>query len=51
MLKPLKFIQINKSSNYIPRRFASQLHAGRDTVLYFKVSGVLIDFDVKSSRI
>lgn len=48
--KPVKVMQINKSADYIVRRFPGQVHAGRDSVLSFKVSGVLIDLAVKKGQ-
>jgi len=48
--KPVKIMKINKSDDYIVRQFPGQVHAGRDSVLSFKVSGVLIDLAVKKGQ-
>ena len=48
--KSVKVTQIKKSSDYIVRQFPGQVHPGRDSVLSFKVSGVLIDLAVKKGQ-
>tara|TARA_R110000868_G_scaffold128884_1_gene337328 strand:- start:301 stop:519 length:219 start_codon:yes stop_codon:yes gene_type:complete len=49
--KLAKVIQINKLGNYILRQLSGQVVPDRETVLFFKAPGVLIDFVGKISKI